>query len=1111
MKIAPPAVRTSLSRFTSTRFGLHRLARPWLLSLLASLALAGACDSDDGGRADGSTDGATDVTSGDGGLVSSACSWDRAAPELTLPKSEVKGVLRGQSRNASTTCTRQKGAGGPEAIYALRVRERTVIELETVSTLDTVIAIRRACEDPLTEVACNDLGIPVDNDPPSGAVDAAFGTGFGGAGGSGSVGPDAGQPLPAGETRDGHLRTALDPGQYFVVVDEAEPFGVGGGFTLKVSSSAPPLQSSCAGALPVMDGTNLAAEQLDLSAQKDPGCTGLEPQPALFYSTTIPSGQRLTVRVRATRGERAWVPTMQLFSMCGAGMCLGTDRSTPDGDRVLRYVNNGPAPQQVLLAVGSNTPVSGAVFRLDVSIGEPVINATCQSARPVIDGQVLRNQDLSEGQVNNDFLCKPGGGQSLFYSVKLLPRQTVNLTIMTRQSDFGRPPLLVQLREGCGPQTNCRVMSDQAVNYTNGSNLPQTVIVEVATFQGGIPPVFDMMVSLPLPPGGIAVNPTQGLVTSEAGLQASFDVVLTSPPLQPVTIPLSSSDPKEGMPKPPSLTFDASNWDKPQKVTVVGVNDDLKDGERPYTIRVEPSTSVDPRYVGIDGADVQVSNRDDEAGFRVEQPSSLTTSESGATASFSVVLNRAPTATVHLPLSSSDPGEGKVTPAELVFEPSNWSMPQTATVTGVDDTDRDGSQNFRVLLGPATSADPNYAGIDPTDLDARNADNDFAAVAAQVISGNLDCFFGTNGQRIAADEVGTLYALMVCDGGGKGGFADGGVSGAGGFTGAGGAFGGGFGGSSGFGGASGFAGASGAAGAGPAEPPSFDAGFPVIDGGMFGPQVFAATSSDGGRTFGPPTPVGISGFEAHVIGGVAGWAVVVSNGSGQGFGVVRTEDGGASWRPARALAQIGNNVHLAAAGRRLVIAAETENGQSFFTSDDGGRTFKVSISNAGGGTLAVGIDPDGTIWKASFDGALRLSKSSNAGASFDLGTLVVQDSFPDSVAIGRKSLFATLNDMTLLAAPLQDTTKLVRVPATGEVPMMNRVLVPNITDGVVLIDGGPLATQARWLPAGASTLGTGRAIGQVDGPASGVALSDNALAVTFQRNGRISASVLTAP
>jgi hypothetical protein len=1111
MKIAPSVVRRwSVSRSGSVSDseqagGSHGAGGAWrgharrtfaLTPLVALVVLGGACDDSDLVPADGGVDARGDTGSGDGGdgaaTPAAVCAWDRNAPELLLPRSEVKGVLRGQSRNASTTCTRQKGSGGPEAIYLLRVAERTVVELETVSALDTVIAIRRTCDDPLSELACNDLGIQVDTAPAGGAVDAAFGSSPGGGAmvpGAAPFSPDAGAPVPT-QTRDGHVRTVVDPGAYFVIIDEAEPFGVGGEFTLKATSSAPPAQSSCQGALPLIDGTSLAAEQLDLSSQKDPGCSGAAPLPALFYSALIPSGQRLTARVHATRGDRAWTPTMQLFTACDDGICLGTDRASPDGDRILRFVNNGSAAQLVYLSVGATAPVSGAVFRLDVNIGEPIVNATCQSARPISDGQLLRNQDLAEGQVSNDSSCKPFGGQSLFYSAKLLPRQSMNITVAAHETSFGRSPLFLVVREGCGQNAQCQQNPEPSIGYFNSTGLSKTVIVEVTSFQGGIPPVFDLMVSLPLPAGGVSVSPTQGLVTSEAGAQATFDVVLTAPPLQPTTIALASSDPKEGTVQPAGLTFDQTNWDKPQKATITGANDDNKDGDKAYTILVQPSVSLDPRYAGLDGSDVQVVNLDDDPGLRIVTPTFLVTSESGAPASFKAVLNRAPTATVHVPLASSDEGEGKVSPPELVFEPANWNVPQTVTLTGVDDSDRDGSQAYRVVIGVLTSADPGYAGTDPADLDARNSDNDYEAITAQAISGDLGCGFGGSGQRIAADDVGTIYTLMVCDGsiivprfdGGAGG-SSGGIGGS-----AGGEFDAGF----------------------PVPPPAFDAA-PIPSDAALGPQIFAAVSLDGGHTFGPPRPLGIAAFDAQVVGGAAGWAAMTANVQGLGFALVRTEDGGATWKPPQLLALQGNNTRLAASGQHLAITAETENGAVIWTSDNGGRTLKRSQLTNGFGIMALAVDPDATVHVALFDGTLRLQRSTNGGVSFDVGVLVPIDNQPDSIALGPSRLFATaFGSSEVLVAPLPDGAMPIHIP--GSQPgMVGRSFIPNATGGAALVDGTANGMQLRWLGPAATTLGMGRSLGVVDGAIAGVALSDTAVVLTFQRNGRQWASVEIAP
>jgi hypothetical protein len=236
---------------------------------------------------------------------------------------------------------------------------------------------------------------------------------------------------------------------------------------------------------------------------------------------------------------------------------------------------------------------------------------------------------------------------------------------------------------------------------------------------------------MPLPPAEISVLADRGLLTTEAGGPATFRVVLSSPATAMVEVPLISADPAEGQVSPAVLRFSPEDWDRPQTVTVTGADDSKRDGIRGYLVKVGRSLSADPRYQGLEGAKVAVANLDDEPGLHVEAPSSLVTSEGGLSATFRVSLNRAPTATVRLPLSSSDESEGKVSAAELVFEPGNWSQARTVTVLGLDDDEQDGSQAYQLILGAATSDDPDYQGIDPPDLAAPRPSSDRADVPTQ--------------------------------------------------------------------------------------------------------------------------------------------------------------------------------------------------------------------------------------------------------------------------------------------------------------------------------------------------------------------------------------------
>jgi hypothetical protein len=111
---------------------------------------------------------------------------------------------------------------------------------------------------------------------------------------------------------------------------------------------------------------------------------------------------------------------------------------------------------------------------------------------------------------------------------------------------------------------------------------------------------------------GITVTPTSGLVTTEDGGTATFDVVLNTLPTAGVIIDLYSSDTTEGEISPASLTFNHEDGTTPQTVTVTGMDDIDADGDITYTIITEPAVSDDLDYGGLEVADVAVTNLDNE-------------------------------------------------------------------------------------------------------------------------------------------------------------------------------------------------------------------------------------------------------------------------------------------------------------------------------------------------------------------------------------------------------------------------------------------------------------------------------------------------------------------
>lgn len=203
-----------------------------------------------------------------------------------------------------------------------------------------------------------------------------------------------------------------------------------------------------------------------------------------------------------------------------------------------------------------------------------------------------------------------------------------------------------------------------------------------------------------------------GSSVTEKGTSTTFTVRLRTQPTGDVTVPVTSSDPSEGVTDVTSLVFGPGDWNVPKSVQVTGVDDDLDDGDVTYGIVLGKAVSTDAAYSGLDPVDPTVTTLDDDAAaLVVGTPSGLRTSELGTQVTFEVHLAAEPTSPVTVPIVSSDTTEATVSPSSLVFGPTDWKTPRTVTVTGVADATADGAQPYKVRLGPSTSVAATFAGL----------------------------------------------------------------------------------------------------------------------------------------------------------------------------------------------------------------------------------------------------------------------------------------------------------------------------------------------------------------------------------------------------------------
>jgi hypothetical protein len=239
----------------------------------------------------------------------------------------------------------------------------------------------------------------------------------------------------------------------------------------------------------------------------------------------------------------------------------------------------------------------------------------------------------------------------------------------------------------------------------------------------GINPDDITVTNLDLDQPRVIVNPTAGLITTEAGGTATFNVVLGSQPTVNVVLPLISNNTSEGTVFPEAVTFTPEDWDLPQTIQITGVDDNVADGEINYQILTQPTISEDINYNGINPEDVTVTNEDnDTANIQVTPTTGLITSERGETANFEIILTSQPIADITIDLNSNNPNEGILSVNAVTFTPEDWDIPQIITVTGVNDNVIDDNIAYTIITDPAISNDANYNGLNAEDINLTNID-----------------------------------------------------------------------------------------------------------------------------------------------------------------------------------------------------------------------------------------------------------------------------------------------------------------------------------------------------------------------------------------------------
>ena len=164
----------------------------------------------------------------------------------------------------------------------------------------------------------------------------------------------------------------------------------------------------------------------------------------------------------------------------------------------------------------------------------------------------------------------------------------------------------------------------------------------------------------------------------------SYTVALTTQPSAAVTVTISGQASSDLVVDPSSLTFSTSNWSSPQTVTVTA-RDDADALTDPVVTLTHRASGGD--YGAVTG-DLRVTITEvDTPGLDISQAAFTVVEGNAAGQSYTVALTTQPSAAVTVTISGQASSDLVVDPSSLTFSTSNWSSPQTVTVTARDDAD----------------------------------------------------------------------------------------------------------------------------------------------------------------------------------------------------------------------------------------------------------------------------------------------------------------------------------------------------------------------------------------------------------------------------------------
>ena len=303
------------------------------------------------------------------------------------------------------------------------------------------------------------------------------------------------------------------------------------------------------------------------------------------------------------------------------------------------------------------------------------------------------------------------------------------------------------------PRQDTTSEGDEAISLT-------PTVAGVAETFGLTPATIDLtddealpVVALALSPASIDESGASNSATVTAmltGVVSSEDIVLTV-----AAAPGTNAEAADYRLAGTTLTIPAGQSTSTGTVTITAVDNAVDAANKAVTVSATVSGGngvAAPEDVTLTITD------DDDAGVTVTPTSVRVTEASGAgnTATYEVVLDRAPTADVTITVTSGDTDAATVDTdtitsglqSTLTFTSSNWETAQEVTITGVDDNVDQNPDRTLTISHSAASSDTDYNAINIADVAVTVVDDDggptIAIDSMSIAEGQTKTFTVTN-------------------------------------------------------------------------------------------------------------------------------------------------------------------------------------------------------------------------------------------------------------------------------------------------------------------------------------------------------------------------------